>query len=75
MKKTKYTYPEYNSSLKNSVKAICPLCRSIHKAYIFWSGRGTPRIFCEICLINKKHRFRFSEDDTYSIGCIDKEQE
>ena len=31
---------------KQLVKCICPRCEKIHKRFILWTGRGTPRIYC-----------------------------
>ena len=28
------------------VECICPTCGIIHKTYMYWSGRGKPRIYC-----------------------------
>jgi len=39
---------------------ICPKCSKKHKFEIFWSGRGTPRIFCQLC--KKKSK---GIDDTF----------
>jgi hypothetical protein len=33
-------------SLKQLVECVCPKCAKIHERFIFWSGRGTPRIYC-----------------------------
>lgn len=34
---------------KTSVKCLCPKCGKEHKLKIFWTGRGTPRIYCHRC--------------------------
>lgn len=34
---------------KSSVQCLCPKCGKNHKLKIFWTGRGTPRIYCHRC--------------------------
>jgi hypothetical protein len=28
---------------------ICPRCEKQHRVYMNWTGRGKPRIYCELC--------------------------
>jgi len=28
------------------VECICPTCGIKHKVYMYWSGRGEPRVYC-----------------------------
>jgi hypothetical protein len=34
-------------SLKQLVKCICPKCEKMHECFMYWTGRGTPKIFCK----------------------------
>jgi hypothetical protein len=34
---------------KGSTQCLCPKCGKEHKLKIFWTGRGTPRIYCHRC--------------------------
>ncbi len=36
-------------SHKQRVKCICPKCGVSYKCRMFWTGRGTPRVFCNKC--------------------------
>lgn len=29
--------------------SVCPRCGKQHQVYLNWTGRGTPRIYCELC--------------------------
>jgi len=42
---------------KSYVSCICPRCRTKHVVYMFWTGRGTPRVYCPMCyqLFRKKN--------------------
>lgn len=35
--------------LKVMTTCICPMCRRKHKVKLYWTGNGTPRIFCHPC--------------------------
>lgn len=37
-----------------STKCICPLCEKKHFRLLNWTGRGTPRKYCEACRNTKK---------------------
>jgi hypothetical protein len=28
---------------------VCPCCGVEHQAWIFWTGRGVPRVYCPAC--------------------------
>lgn len=30
-------------------KCLCPRCGKTYTRFIFWTGKGTPRIFCDTC--------------------------
>lgn len=34
---------------KSATRCICPKCGKEHKLKIFWTGRGTPRLYCHRC--------------------------
>jgi len=34
---------------KSSTACRCPMCGALHKVFMCWSGRGTPRIYCPAC--------------------------
>jgi hypothetical protein len=29
--------------------SVCPRCGKQHQVYLNWTGRGKPRIYCELC--------------------------
>ena len=29
--------------------SVCPRCERQHQVYMNWTGRGKPRIYCELC--------------------------
>jgi len=39
----------YKNTTEIMTKCICPKCRRTHKTKLFWTGNGTPRIFCHNC--------------------------
>ena len=47
------------------VIAKCPKCGAEHEMTLFWTGRGRPRKYCEICL--KIIRKAPSEEDTWKV--------
>jgi hypothetical protein len=30
-------------------ESVCPRCGKQHQVYMNWTGRGKPRIYCELC--------------------------
>jgi len=38
-----------NASMIRSLECICPKCGNRHKKVLFWTGNGTPRIYCYNC--------------------------
>lgn len=34
-------------SLKQLVECICPRCEKTHMSFMYWTGKGTPRVFCK----------------------------
>jgi transposase-like protein len=34
---------------KSATQCLCPKCGREHKLKIFWTGRGTPRVYCHRC--------------------------
>ncbi len=34
-------------SLKQRVECICPRCEKTHMCFMYWTGRGIPRVFCK----------------------------
>lgn len=40
---------ESHASGKSSVACKCPRCGLVHRSFMEWTGRGTPRIFCHNC--------------------------
>jgi len=45
MHKNKY-YP----SAEKSTPCVCPRCGIKHKMLMYWTGRGTPRKHCPVCV-------------------------
>jgi len=39
----------YPKSLERMTLCKCPKCGRLHKAKLYWTGNGTPRIFCHDC--------------------------
>jgi hypothetical protein len=37
------------SSLEQSTECWCPGCDTAYARKMFWSGNGTPRVFCNTC--------------------------
>ena len=64
---------QYKRERKNPadfIEAICPNCKRKHVVYIFWTGRGIPRVYCPEC---KPRSSIYSERvDKYQIGRINK---
>jgi len=44
-------------SLRKAKKCICPKCEKIHKKKLYFTGRGTPRIYCTSCDAFAKNNF------------------
>jgi hypothetical protein len=38
-----------NDRHKFFFESVCPRCGKQHQVYINWTGRGKPRIYCELC--------------------------
>lgn len=34
---------------------VCPRCNKRYKRFIYWTGRGTPRVYCAKCLVRIQH--------------------
>ncbi|BBO92044.1 hypothetical protein DSCOOX_52240 [Desulfosarcina ovata subsp. ovata] len=34
---------------ESMTECVCPLCGKHHRIRIYYTGRGTPRIFCDYC--------------------------
>lgn len=34
---------------KRAVQCLCPKCNKRHSAKLFWTGSGTPRLYCQRC--------------------------
>ena len=52
---------------EDAIECICPRCQIRHRMYLHWTGRGTPRKFCQCCKL-----YVSSLDDTlYYFGTID----
>jgi hypothetical protein len=32
------------------VECKCPKCQRLHLIRMVWTGRGTPRVYCRLCL-------------------------
>ena len=30
-------------------KCFCPRCENEHKSFMYWRGKGTPKVFCQEC--------------------------
>jgi uncharacterized protein (DUF983 family) len=45
-KRKKYM-PE--KSMETETECVCPKCSKRHKTMMFYTGRGTPRVFCDAC--------------------------
>lgn len=45
----KRNHGEDYPSEEKIVDAKCPRCRRKHKAKLYWTGRGMPKIYCEGC--------------------------
>lgn len=41
----KYKENEY----ERFIQAKCPLCANIHETLLYWTGEGTPRVYCPEC--------------------------
>jgi hypothetical protein len=43
-------WKKYNGPARYNITAcVCPKCRLHHTQRMFWSGRGTPRKYCDSC--------------------------
>jgi uncharacterized OB-fold protein len=42
-------YSPFSTHRQKLVVCKCPRCGRTHKSNLFWTGRGTPRIFCLDC--------------------------
>lgn len=51
---------------EQSTKCICPKCGREHKLWLFWSGRGTPRKYCQSCQNNYADVYDMSMFDAYN---------
>lgn len=44
---------KYRSYMKESfskmVECKCPMCETVYKRFLFWTGNGMPRLFCDDC--------------------------
>lgn len=36
-------------SLREFIECKCPRCQITHIVYMYWTGRGIPRILCPVC--------------------------
>lgn len=52
-----------NLSERRMTVCYCPRCEKEHMKYIFWTGHGTPRIFCDDCI-----ELEDDELETFSIS-------
>ena len=34
---------------------LCPKCRSEHRRWMFWTGRGQPRKYCNNCNVYREN--------------------
>ncbi|MFH0725690.1 MAG: hypothetical protein V2B19_04950 [Pseudomonadota bacterium] len=42
------TVSRFNGT-KRPVQCLCPKCNKTHYAKLFWTGSGTPRVYCQKC--------------------------
>ena len=31
------------------IECFCPRCENTHKKFLYWTGRGKPKIYCKVC--------------------------
>jgi hypothetical protein len=49
-KNLKPSYAEQGVASSGSpTECICPMCRKRYVRYTYWTGNGTPRIYCHSC--------------------------
>lgn len=44
--------PRHNpkaDDLEQIITAKCPKCQKTHETKLYWTGKGTPRIYCKEC--------------------------
>jgi len=58
---------KYPRDIKKMTKAICPKCHKIHKAKLFWTGNGTPRIYCHHCRFHSIVS-EFTYEEPHKVG-------
>lgn len=44
-----YNMNTLTRSCSKSIVCICPKCRKTYKRRMFWTGRDTPKMFCNNC--------------------------
>jgi hypothetical protein len=57
---------EPNATMMAGHDAKCPRCGIIHRAWIYWTGNGMPRKYCNLC---QQHVTAFGRHQTeYSVS-------
>ena len=63
----KIAMSRYPRDLKRMTICKCPKCERSHWAKLFWTGRGTPRVYCHECrfhsIVNE-----FTYDEPHKVG-------
>jgi len=65
----------YEKRVEKMTPCVCPKCRKTHKSKLYWTGNGTPRIFCHDCrfftvvsefIYEEPHKVGIQHDYIYS---------
>ena len=60
------SYAEYADGIKCVCK--CPKCGNLHDKYLFWSGRGMPRIYCTECFVFLENINYLSDEEEHNLN-------
>lgn len=58
---------EERRSVKRTYVCKCPMCGARHKKRMLWIGNGTPRIFCNDCLMHDVDDVDEFEDQVLTV--------
>lgn len=64
---------ETSKSMEKRTKCFCPMCNDYYYRRIFWTGRGTPRMFCPLHTQRISNEMVVGPDinDEHSISDLD----